>query len=484
MDRKAKIVATIGPASESEEILRELILAGMDVARLNFSHGSHEEHANRIATIRKLSKEMSRPIAILQDLQGPKLRVGTLPAEGVKLELHQRVFLTSLDTHPEDILNLKEALLLPLEVPNLVNSLRIDDRILLDDGKLELRVLSVARQYIEAEVILPGVLKSHKGVNLPGVNLKIQSLTEKDLVDLKFGLDQGVDYIALSFVRSGKDVQSLRTAIRVLCPGREDTPIIAKLERPEAICNLNEILEGTDGVMVARGDLGVETSPSSVPIIQKEIIQAANRNAKLVITATQMLESMISSPRPTRAEASDVANAIFDGTGAVMLSGETAMGTYPVETIRMMHQIVVEAETHFNAWGRNLVLENINMDDATAITRAAKELANDRDVVGIAVFTQTGRTAELMANARPKAPILAFTPEEDTYHRMGLYWGTRSYMVPFAANVETMLDVVDQAIIGSTTLKPGDQIIMISGFPVGATRPPNFTLLHTIGERL
>jgi pyruvate kinase len=334
-------------------------------------------------------------------------------------------------------------------------------------------------------VLLGGDLSSHKGVNLPGAQLTIPGFTEKDKADLAFGLEQGIDAVAISFVCTANDIEIVRQAIREFSPKRSETPIIAKLERPEALENLDSILKAADGVMVARGDLGVEMSPAFVPIAQKKIIQAANHAGKIVITATQMLDSMINNPRPTRAEASDVANAVFDGTDAVMLSGETASGKYPLESVQMMDAIVREAEMHFSEWGNvSRVPDEESQDDAIAITRAARELAHDRNVTAIAVFTQTGHTSLLMAKARPRVPILAFTPDEKTYLRMGLYWGVTPFLVPFASTMEEMLAIVESAIISSTTLQPGQQIVLISGFPIGSFRAPNFAFLHTVGSRI
>ncbi len=484
MERRAKIVATIGPSSDSEEMLRKMIVAGLDVARLNFSHGTHESHGEIIARIRKLSDELDKPITILQDLQGPKLRVGDLPKDGVQLISGEKIVLKPVEEESQSVeQNGQEVIVIPMDVPNLVKSVHSGNRILLDDGHMELEVISVGPHSLEARVIIGGVLKSHKGVNLPGALLDFPSLTEKDIEDLQFGLEQRVDVVAISFVRTAEDVQRVRDVIHQTDPSQSGMPIIAKLERPEAVENLEEILDTADGVMVARGDLAVETSPASVPIIQKKIIQAANRKARVVITATQMLESMIMNPRPTRAEASDVANAIFDGSDAVMLSGESASGQYPLESIEMMAGIVMEAEAHFGEWGNcKIELNEPTQDDAVSITRAAKELAQDRCVASIAVFTQTGRTALLMSKVRPNVPIVAFTPEIETYRRLGMMWGVDPMLVPYASNLESMLAHVDNALIASTNIQMGDQIVMISGFPVGAMRPPNFALLHAIGE--
>jgi pyruvate kinase len=480
MARKAKIVATIGPASRSEEVLRRLFDAGMDVARLNFSHGTHEDHALSISLIRKLSKELGKPVAILQDLQGPKLRVGILPDAGIELAAGDTVFLSSRD--PGSISGLGGTLI-PMEVPDFEKSMTRGCRVLIDDGKLELQVAKVTDQAVEAKVVIGGTLLSRKGVNLPGADLGFASFTPKDRIDLEFGVKHKVDYIALSFVRAARDIIFLRESINEIDPSMSEIPIIAKLERPEAIQNLHEILHVTDGVMVARGDLGVETSPSDVPIMQKTIIKEANRHAKLVITATQMLDSMVSSPRPTRAEASDVANAIFDGSDAVMLSAESASGLYPVESVVMMDQIIRTAEDHFDEWGFG---EDVPIDpthnSAIAITRAVHEISKDPEIVGIAVFTLSGQTAILMAKTRPKVPILAFTPNERTYQRLNLCWGTTPELVPFANSVEEMLQHLEARILEKQLFQQGQQIAVISGLPVHAMKVANFTLLHRIGQ--
>ena len=483
MERRAKIVATIGPATESEEMLTKMVLAGMDIARLNFSHGSHEEHTTRINTIRKVSETLNKPITILQDLQGPKLRVGNIPKEGYLLVKGDLVALVPVDSENTQQDNKKIKFILPLDVPNLARSVKTGNRILLDDGNLELEVLDVNGDVVTAKVVLGGKLTSNKGVNLPGANLNIPGFSEKDRADLKFGLEQGLDAVAISFVSTPDDILEVKNAIREMAPNRVPPPIIAKLERPEAIDNLEAIIDIADGVMVARGDLGVETSPASVPIIQKKIIDAAYHKAKLVITATQMLDSMINNPRPTRAEASDVANAILDGSDAVMLSGETAVGKYPVESVAMMNSIIIEAEANFIEWGytKNSMLQPTAVD-AVAITRAAKELAQDRNVAYIAVISQSGKTARLMSKVHPTVPILAFTPEIETYRHLSLYWGVSPYRIPHATTIEDMVAFVEEAIIATTQVKPNDQIIFVSGLPIGDFRPPNFLLLHTIGD--
>jgi len=483
-NRRAKIVATIGPASQEEGTLRRLIESGMDVARLNFSHGTHEEHAVKISLLRKLSNELNRPVSILQDLQGPKLRVGKLPTGKIELVVGQIAVLTPAESDPNIHKNHASGLVvIPMEVPNLARGVKSGSRILLDDGNLEMEVTGVEDESVYTRVVLGGTLSSNKGVNLPGVDLGISSFTEKDHADLVFGLQQGIDWLAISFVKTAVDVEVVRDAIRKIAPDRPPVPIIAKMERPAAVENLHEIIHAADGVMVARGDLGVETSPAKVPIYQKKIIDMANRHGKVVITATQMLDSMINNPRPTRAEASDVANAIFDGTDAVMLSGETASGAYPVESVKMMSGIVCQAEANAETYGHTLSQQDEPFqDDAHSITQAARELAHDRNVSGITVFTESGRTAILMSKTRPEVPIFAFTPNPTTFHRLNLLWGVTPFLVPFSSTVESMIASVEAALLSSTTVEIGKQVVVISGFPVGSSRLPNFALLYTIGE--
>jgi len=478
IDRRTKIVATIGPATSDEKVIQALIEAGMNVARINFSHGTYSDHAESIRRIRSASQRLGQPVAILQDLQGPKIRTGNLKDPQVDLIKGQTLILTTREV-------MGDHLKVSVDFADLPHSVHIGGRILLDDGNLELLVTAIEKDFVETEVVLGGILKPHKGVNLPGTKLNIPALTEKDKADLSFGLAQGIDVIALSFVRSVRDIDLLKKEIASTNSNRVDLPIIAKLERPEAVKNLHEIIHAVDGVMVARGDLGVEMSPEEVPIVQKEIIKIANRHTKIVITATQMLESMIINPRPTRAEASDVANAIFDGSDAVMLSGETAVGKYPIKAVEMMDAIVRKAEHHILEWGpgKAILSDDIPHEDALFITRAASELALDKDVAAIAVFTSSGRTARMMSKARPVVPILAFTPNLQTYNRMAMMWGVHPYLVEHADTVEEMLIHVEEAIISSTSLEPGQEVVLIAGFPIGAMRSANFALLHTIGER-
>ncbi len=474
MERKAKIVATIGPASEDEAVIERLLLAGMNVARLNFSHGSQAEHAARVASLRRVAERLGRPLAILQDLQGPKIRVGLLP-EPIRLEAGERVVL-----YPQEgSAPAADSQSIPVDFPELFTSVTAGGRILLDDGRLELGVLEVQVERVLAEVRVGGLLSSNKGINLPGTRLDIPAFTAKDAADLEFGLALGVDAVAVSFVRRAEDVKQVREAIACQSP-RCAPLLIAKLERPEALENLDAILDVSDGVMVARGDLGVEMAPEEVPAAQKRIIRSANRKGKLVITATQMLESMIVNPLPTRAEASDVANAIYDGTDAVMLSGETAVGRYPVEAVTLMDRIVRRAEAEFGAWGHDEPME-VGRDDATALAFAARELAHDRDVAAIVVFTRTGRSAFLMAKVRPGVPILAFTPEAATYTRLAFAWGVQTHIVPFAESVEKMIGYVEAAMKSLGPLQAGDQVVLVAGYPLQEIRPPNMALLYTVG---
>ncbi|RJP49928.1 MAG: pyruvate kinase [Anaerolineaceae bacterium] len=475
--RRAKIVATIGPASDSEQTLESLVHSGMNVARLNFSHGTHEQHALRVARIRETAKRFNTPIGILQDLQGPKIRVGKLDTP-LQLASGEQVCLYAAQDAPPKT----DYKLLPVDFRELFESVQPGDKLLLDDGRLALAVTTAEGRIIHARVVVGGMLSSHKGINLPGIKLRIAGFTEKDKADLAFGVSQGVDAVAISFVRSAGDVKAVRAAIEDFSKSRRAPLLIAKLEKPEAMDELDAILDVVDGVMVARGDLGVELPPERVPALQKTIIHAANARAKLVITATQMLESMIQNPLPTRAEASDVANAIFDGTDAVMLSAETASGEYPSEAIAMMSRIVIEAESHFIEWGsRQDGRAGLGVSDAASMARAANALAKDPDVRAVAVFTMQGRSAWLMSKARPSKQILAFTPEPETYNQLAFLWGVEPHLVRYANTMDDMLSDVD-AVLLKSGIDPGQQVALICGYPIGEMRPPNMALLHTVGS--
>ena len=484
LDRRAKIVATLGPASSDSKTIQQLIAAGVDVFRLNFSHGDYSEYTAIIRRVRESSEALNRPVSLLQDLRGPKIRLGEIDEGQVRLVPGE---ILKLATKP----GTRGAVLVDFE--RLPDCVERGSRVMLDDGSIELVVEDKTSTTVRTTVVIGGVLKSHKGINLPGVDISLHSPTDKDIADLEFGLAHGVDAVALSFVKTARDVEKLRDHIRRIAPDRIDTPVIAKIERPAALENLDSIVAAVDGIMVARGDLGIEMSPEAVPIAQKTMIAAANRHAKLVITATQMLESMINNPRPTRAETADVANAIFDGTDAVMLSGETAVGKYPLRAVETMHNIIRQAENHLAEWGHwdgalsneasgLIAMGEVTHDDALSMSRAAKELAHDRNVTAIIVFTQSGRTANLMSKSRPRVPILAFTPIHRTYQRLNMLWGVKPFIVPYADSLEGMLESVEDAMLKTTDIRPGQQIVLISGFPVGALCPPNLALLHTVRQ--
>jgi pyruvate kinase len=478
MTRFAKIVATLGPASSDEKTLTEMVQAGLDVARLNFSHGDHASHAAMVALIRQVSDKLGKPVTILMDLQGPKLRVGDLGKDGLTLKSGQEVALSSF-TDPEDLPD--GITFIPFDVPKLHEALKPGNHILLDDGQLEFEVTRMDGKNIFAKVLLGGKLKSHKGVNLPGSNLDIPILTEKDLEDLEFGLRLGIDLVAVSFVKTAEDILMVKKTIRSMAKSDWLPPVVAKLERPEAIQNLDSIIKVTDGVMVARGDLGVEMSPAIVPSVQKSIIKTANLNGKFVITATQMLESMINNPRPTRAEAADVANAIFDGTDAVMLSAESAAGKYPVQSVKMMDTIIRQSELHLDEWGHIDALDcQVYNDDVVTISRATKVMVEDQDVKAIIVFTMSGMSALWMSKAKPTVPIYAFTPKLTSYRWLGICRGVIPLRVPHADTLETMITHVETAISAATDLSKGDKVVVVSGFPVGAFSTPNLALLYTI----
>src|SRR5712692_6041610 len=411
--RRTKIVCTIGPATSSEEQLERLMRAGMNVARLNFSHGTHDEHAAVIERIRRISARLGCPIAILQDLQGPKIRVGSLQGgQPIRLVDGAQVTIT---TRPVA----GDSQTIPTTYMHLPQDVKPGDRILLDDGLMELRVLDAGATDVRCQVVHGGLLKEHKGINLPGVAVSAPALTEKDREDLRFGVMHGVDYVALSFVRQPEDVLEAKDLIRQFQVEKGETdqvmppPLIAKLEKPEALAHLDDILAAVDGVMVARGDLGVEMAPEKVPLIQKRIISTCNDVGLPVITATQMLESMITHPRPTRAEASDVANAILDGTDAIMLSAETATGAYPIEAVEMMVRIALETEAG-NRTAHQPQCKHLTK--AHAVSHAARALSEEASVQAIVVFTRSGTSAHLFSKDRPRTPIFAYTPSERIYH--------------------------------------------------------------------
>ncbi len=467
--RHSKIVCTIGPASRSPRMIRKLLQAGMDVARLNFSHGSHEEHAQTFAALREAAAELKKPLAILADLQGPKIRTGVLAGGSVLLRSGQQFVITTAKILGDSTRVSTVFKPLPREVHR-------GDRILLSDGLIELRVEQVRGREVICEVVNGGALGEHKGINLPGVKLRVPALTPKDREDLLFALKHGANYIAVSFVRRPDDVLLAKTLVR---RAGKDTPIIAKLEKPEAIENLDAILRVADGVMVARGDLGVEMNPERVPVVQKTIIKRAREFRRPVITATQMLESMTENPRPTRAEASDVANAIFDGSDAVMLSAETASGKYPVEAVSMMARIIEEAESSITEFPRPAPQERLKVAETVAelVCHASREL----HMKLIAVFTHSGFTARLISRYRPLVPIIAFSPEEETRRRMALIWGVHPQTISDVRKVDGLASVAEKRLLEERLVRKGDVIGMVAGTPMGIRGTTNFMKFHVIG---
>jgi len=472
--RRAKIVATLGPASNTEPAFRNLVRAGLDVARLNFSHGTHEEKTALIAMIRKVSREERKPICILADLQGPKIRTNKLvDGKPVLLEAGKHLTIT-----PREILGTAE--IVGTTFKTLAENVEQGSRILLSDGLIELRVHEVVGDDVVCEIVNGGLLGEKKGINLPGIPVRVPSLTEKDAIDLEFVLKAGVDAIAVSFVRTAEDVRLVRN--RVLALGGE-TWIIAKLEKPQAIEHLDSILQAADGVMVARGDLGVEVPPEKVPAIQKLIIRRAAEYRKPVITATQMLESMIENPRPTRAEASDVANAVYDGTDAVMLSAESAAGKYPTEAVAMMARIVSEAERSI----REERLEqprrrnHHHLSIAETVCEATAHAADDLDLRGIALFTESGSTARQLSKYHPTSPIFALSPIEVTVNRLNLLWGTTPILCAKVTSTEAMVQAAETVLEQAGFVRQREVIAIVAGTRTksGST---NFLRLHVIGD--
>jgi pyruvate kinase len=470
--RRTKIVATIGPASGSPKIIDELLLAGANVFRLNFSHGTQEEHRAVISDIRGAALRLDLPVAILLDLRGPKIRTGLLEKGSIELKPGQMITITTEEIKGNERLISTTYKELPKDV-------KPGDRILIDDGLMEITVKAVSGNHVDCEVVYGGILKESKGMNLPGVNVSAPCLSEKDKYDLDFGISQGVDYIALSFVRKAADVVELKDYLK---KNGADIPVIAKIEKPEALDNLEAILEESDGIMVARGDLGVELSPEEVPIAQKRMISMANAAGKAVITATQMLESMITNPRPTRAEASDVANAVFDGTDALMLSGETAVGKYPVKAVEMMAKIAVEAEGP--ALMQQLVKRKKEAPSSfsQAVAFASFAAAGELHAKAVVVFSQTGSTAKMVSKLRPTTPIVAFTPLEETKRRLSLIWGVQPFCIEFGGHTDEMICRGEAAMLNNGLAEQGDTIVVVSGTKVGMRGATNMMKIDKIGS--
>jgi pyruvate kinase len=468
--RRTKIVATIGPASRDPQVLEQLIRAGVNVCRLNFSHGSHDDHLAVIRAAREIAARLDVPLALLQDLSGPKIRTGRMKGDRpVELKDGGHVRITT-DHAVEGTAELISTTYEPL-----AQDLVPGDKILLDDGNLELRVVK-ANQLVECQVVHGGLLKSNKGMNLPGAKLSAPALTEKDRQDLAFGVKNGVDYVALSFVRRPEDVREAKALIRSLGGAQ---PLIAKIEKREAIESLDAVLDATDGVMVARGDLGVEISTESVPTLQKVIIKKANALGKVVITATQMLESMVENPRPTRAEASDVANAILDGTDGVMLSAESAAGAYPVESVETMARIADFTEEHYGFGVPGKMTGTWGSDVARSLARVASTVAEELGGKLIVCFTESGATARVVSAFRPRVPIAAITHDEAVSRQLALWWGVVPLRSQFAATTDEMMVRGEELLVRRGLARSGDRVVMLAGHShtAGAT---NMLRVHTL----
>jgi pyruvate kinase len=482
---RTKIVCTIGPASREPDMLRQLILAGMNVARLNFSHGDQEFHGENVARIRQVSGELGQPVAILVDLQGPKLRVGDMGPEGVQIAAGEELILTNRPVVGHAAQEDGQWAEVPLQYASLPGEVHPGDRILVDDGLLELQVLETSANDIRARVVIGGRLKSNKGLNLPNAALSIPAITEKDWGDLEFGLAAGADWIALSFVRSAEEVGQLKERIAELSEFGRPVPVIAKIEKPEALEQIDAIIEATDGIMVARGDLGIETAPQNVPMVQKMIIGKCNAAGVPVITATQMLDSMIRNPRPTRAEASDVANAILDGTDAVMLSGETAVGQYPVQSVRTMGDIAREVErSQGTRWERPAYIQRPVATVTDALSHATCETAHDLGAAAIISATASGSTALAVARYRPVCPVIAVTPSPMVQRRLVLVRGVYPLLGRRAANTDEMLHGALRAALQDGLVQEGDTVVITAGISPNMPGSTDLMKVETVPEVL
>ncbi|MCU0496050.1 MAG: pyruvate kinase [Anaerolineae bacterium] len=477
--KKTKIVATLGPSSWEEETIRKMIQKGMNVARINFSHGEHERHGQTIDLIRKVAEQEGVVIAILCDIQGPKIRIGKIEGEGLRLVPGDRVTLT-LDKNANGSNNV-----IALPHPEFVRDIKEGMQLLLDDGNLEFVVRGVSNQQLISEVVIGGLLTSRKGVMAPKARLTLSAITDKDREDIEFAITKNADYLAMSFVRSADDIREMRWLIRHL--GGEDTAIVAKIEKHEALENIESIIAASDGIMVARGDLGIETPAEEVPYHQKRIIKLCNDASKPVITATQMLSSMVTSPRPTRAEASDVYNAIVDGTDAVMLSNETASGAYPVLAVETMATIAQIAEQHLprpnrQSWDIPRLEGDGREAAADAISESTYHISEALSPRAIVTSTMTGYTAKRVARERPHTPILCVTPNETTYRRMALVWGVTPLLIPEFHTIDDMLQVIVRAAYHAGIAKHGDMLVIIAGVPFGVGGQTNLLKIHRVGE--
>ncbi len=469
-ERRAKIVATIGPSLASKEALKKAIETGVNVARLNFSHGSHDDHLFVINTIRELSKELKAPVTILQDLQGPKIRVGRFSQGSMELVEGQKV---SISYNYDG----SETNKIPTDFEHIATVCKPGAKVLMDDGLFELKVLEVSGDVVHCEVVYGGVLKDRKGINLPGLDLPIDCLTPKDLEDLKFGLEHNVDYVALSFARKGEDILTLR---KLIDQSRPHIKIIAKIEMLEAIDNLEEIIEASDAVMVARGDLAIEVGHSQLPALQKKIIALCNEMDRPVVTATQMLDSMVNNPRPTRAEVTDVANAVLDGSDALMLSAETATGDHPFKCIQTMHEIIKEVESGEGFYYYDISLDEDHVGNPQAIAASACLTAMKIDASAIVCLSTTGKTATLVSGFRPKARVIALTKNEDTLNALELPWGIQTFAIDPYTSTEIAIDHVEGVLVKYGLVDAGDKIVITLGVPVLSGTKTNSIIVHEI----
>ncbi|MFF8603066.1 pyruvate kinase [Streptomyces sp. NPDC015232] len=471
--RRAKIVCTLGPATETYDQIKALIEAGMDVARLNLSHGGHAEHEERYRHVRKAADETGRSVGVLADLQGPKIRLGRFREGPVLLERGDEFTITV-----EPMEGDKDGC--GTTYSGLAADVTTGERILVDDGRVTLEVVSVDGPRVHTLVIEGGMVSDNKGLNLPGVAVSVPALSEKDVEDLRWALRTGVDVIALSFVRSGRDAEDVH---RIMAEEGRRVPVIAKIEKPQVVENIDEIVAAFDGIMVARGDLGVEMPLEQVPIVQKRAIKLAKRNAKPVIVATQMLDSMIENSRPTRAEASDVANAVIDGTDAVMLSGETSVGKYPIETVRTMSRIVAAAEEDVLAKGLPPLTErNKPRTQGGAVARAAAEIGDFLGARFLVAFTQSGDTVKRLSRYRSPIPLLAFTPDPATRAQLNLTWGVETFLGPHVDSTDAMVAQVDEELLRIGRCQKGDIVVITAGSPPGVTGSTNLVRVHHIGD--
>ena len=471
MKRRAKIVCTLGPATHSYERVRALVYAGMDVARLNFSHGTHDDHAQAYRWVREASDESGRGVGVLVDLQGPKIRLGTFADGPVMWETGDSVTITT-----EDIEGSHD--LVSTTYKGLADDVAVGERLLVDDGNVGLRVVSVDGPRVRCQVTEGGKVSNHKGLSLPGAALSVPALTDKDEIDLRFAMGLRADLIALSFVRSASDVDRVH---QIMDESGARLPVLAKIEKPQAVDNLDQIVQAFDGLMVARGDLGVEMPLERVPLVQKRAIRAARECAKPVIVATQMLESMIGSSRPTRAEASDVANAVLDGADAVMLSGETSIGSYPVETVATMARIVTASEEALDAVPH---VETKRPDIAGAIAKAAAQVGAQVGARALVAFTQSGDTARLLAEHRSPIPLLAFTPVAAVRSQLSLVWGVETFLVPSVQHTDEMVRQVDSAMLGLERMQVGDYVTIVAGSPPATSGSTNALRVWRLGDPL